>query len=60
MTFKEFKNKHAGGYYLTAAEDIPGFYKKGSSMYGDCNDMVVDSWLYQPLNGIYSVRLKNA
>lgn len=58
MTFKEFKNQHSGGYYVTAAEDIAGFYKKGQSIYGDCDNMTVDSWLYQPLNGIYSVRLK--
>ena len=60
MTFKEFKQKYNGGYYLTAAENILGFYKKGQSMYGNCDDMIVDSWLYQPLNGIYSVRLKSA
>jgi len=57
MTFAEFKNQHKGGYYITASEDIIGFYKKGQSMYGDCDAMIVDNWLYQPLNGIYTVYL---
>jgi len=56
-TFKEFKQENKGGYRLIAAEDVPGFYKKGSSMYGDCDDMVVVDHLYQPLNGIYTVYL---
>lgn len=60
MTFKEFKKEKRGGYYITAAEDVPGFYKKGDSMYGNCDDMIVADWKYQPLNGIYSVTLKNA
>lgn len=59
MKFTEFKEKHSGGFYLYAAEDIPGFYKKGQAMYGNCDDMNVESWLYNPLNGIYTVRLKN-
>lgn len=59
MTLKTFKEKNGGGYCLRAAEDIPGFYKKGDAMYGDCDDMVVADWLYQPLNGIYTVYLKN-
>lgn len=58
MTFKDFKKTHKGGYYLYAAEDIKGFYKKGASMYGDCGDMAVVDYLYQPLNGIYTVYLK--
>ncbi|HCC34090.1 MAG TPA: hypothetical protein DEQ02_00025 [Ruminococcaceae bacterium] len=59
MTFKKFKKEHKGGFRPIAAEDIPGFYKKGSSMYGDCDDMIVVSHLYQSLNGIYTVYLKN-
>ena len=60
MTFGEFKEIYKGGYYLTASEDIKGFYKKGQSIYGDADNLIVDSWIYQPLNDIYSVRLKNA
>lgn len=60
MTFGEFKEKHTGGFVTVAAQDIPGFYKKGSSMYGNCDDMEVVYWLYQPLNGCYTVYLKNA
>lgn len=58
VTFKEFKEKNKGGYYCYAAEDIPGFYKKGNSIYGNCDDMIVADYLYQPLNGIYTVYLK--
>jgi hypothetical protein len=54
-----FVETHKGGFYIYAAEDIPGFYKKGSPMYGDCGEMIVADYLYQPLNGIYSVYLKN-
>ena len=60
MTFRKFKEENKGGYRLRAAEDVPGFYKKGDAMYGDCDDMVVSDWLYQPLNGVYTVFLKNA
>lgn len=60
MTFKDFKIKNKGGYYCYAAEDIPGFYKKGNSIYGNCDDMEVVDYLYQPLNGIYTVYLKGA
>lgn len=59
MTYKKFRDIYKGGYELTAAVDVLGFYKKGQSIYGNCDDMIVDSWLYNPLNGIYSVRLKN-
>jgi hypothetical protein len=51
MTFKEFKAKHPGGYYLRTAED------KKRSLYGDCDNLIVDDYLYQPLNGIYTVYL---
>jgi|GEM_PF-5973728 len=57
MTFKEFKETHDGGFYSVAAQDIAGLYKKGSSMYGDCDDMEVSDYFYQPLNGIYTVYL---
>lgn len=59
MTFRKFKEEHKGGYQLRAAEDVIGFYKKGDAMYGDCDDMVVSDWLYQPLNGVYTVFLKS-
>lgn len=59
MTFKKFKEKNGGGYVLKAAEDIPGFYRKGDSMYGNCDDLEVVNWLYQPLNGIFTVFLAN-
>lgn len=58
MTFKEFKNQHSGGYYTYAACDVPGFARKGDSLYGNCDDMGVENYLYQPLNGIYTVYLK--
>lgn len=58
MTFKEFKDKHNGGYYIQASEDISGFCKKGEAMYGNCDDMIVVDYLYNPLNGIYTVKLK--
>jgi hypothetical protein len=58
MTFKEFREENKGGYRTYAAEDIPGFYKKGASMYGDCDNMIVVDYLYQPLNGIFTVYLK--
>lgn len=60
MIFKDFKEKNKGGYYCYAAEDIPGFYKKGNAIYGDCDGMEVVDYLYQPLNGIYTVYLKEA
>ncbi len=59
MTLKEFKATNGGGYVKVAAEDIPGFYNKGQRMYGDCDDMIIADWLYQPLNGVYTVFLKN-
>lgn len=54
MTFMDFKAKNGGGYYLKAAEDILGFCS-----YGNCDDMIVVDYLYNPLNGIYTVYLKN-
>lgn len=57
-TVKDFMSTHDGGFYLVAAEDVPGFYKKGDSCYGDCKDMLVVKWLYQPLNGIYTLYIK--
>lgn len=60
LTFKKFQEQHKGGYYIKAAEDIKGFAKKGQSLYGDCDNLIVEDWLYQPLNGIYTVFLKNA
>lgn len=59
MTFKLFKQVYNGGYHKCAAEDVPGFCHKGDTLYGDCDDMIVVKWLYQPLNGIYTVYLKN-
>ena len=60
MTFREFKQTNKGGYRLRAAEEIPGFARKGDALYGDCDDMIVADWLYQPLNGVYTVYLKCA
>lgn len=59
MTYREFKEtvSNRGGFVTVAAEDIPGFYRKGDHMYGDCDRMIVSEWLYQPLNGIYTVFL---
>lgn len=59
MTLKEFKEANGGGIVKVAAEDIKGFCRKGQRMYGDCDDMIVADWLYQPLNGVYTVFLKN-
>lgn len=58
MNFKQFKEIYKGGYALIAAEDIPGFAKKGNGLYGNCDDMQVVNWRYQPLNGIYTVYLR--
>jgi hypothetical protein len=55
MSFKEFKESHRGGYILIAGENIPGFYQKGDSMYGDCDRMTVADW--QPLGAGYTVFL---
>lgn len=59
MKYGEFKKVYNGGHKLRAAEDIPGFVRKGHALYGNCDDMIVVDWLYQPLNGIYTVFLKN-
>lgn len=59
MTFKQFKERNRGGYVICAAEDIPGFAKKGRHLYGNCDDLIVVDYLYQPLNGIYTVFLAN-
>ena len=59
MTYKEFKSRCACGCIAVAAEDIPGFAKKGASLYGDCDDLsVVRQSLEQEL-GIYTVFLAN-
>lgn len=50
MTLKEFQAKHPGGYYLRAAEDK-------RALYGDCDNLIVADYLYQPLSGIYTVYL---
>lgn len=56
-TFGGFKEANKGGYALRAAEDILGFAKKGQTLYGNCDDLVVVDYRYQPLNGIYTVYL---
>ncbi len=48
MTFKEFKKQNPGGYICVAAEDIPGFTKKGGSLYGDCDDLIVVKQSFEP------------
>ena len=58
MTFKEFKEQNKGGYALYAAEDIAGFVGKGKSLYGNCDDLTVADYQYQPLNGVYTVYLR--
>ena len=60
MTFGDFKKTHKGGYMKYAADDIAGFARKGGSLYGNCDDMVVANYQYQPLNGVYTVYLKNS
>lgn len=57
ITVKQFMSENKGGFYLYAAEDIPGFCKKGESIYGNADNMEVVGWLYQPLNGIYSLNV---
>jgi len=59
QTVKQFRETHEGGYYLVCSEDIPGFAKKGWGIYGNCDDMIVDHYLYQPLNGIYTLFIRN-
>lgn len=51
MTLKEFKANHDGGFYLRDADD------RGKSLYGDCDNMILVDYLYNPLNGIYTVYL---
>ena len=58
MTFAEFKKAYMGGYVLVAAGDVPGFYRKGQSMYGNCDSMIVSDWLYIQPDGVYIVYLK--
>ena len=58
ISFRTFKERYNNEYCVYAAEDVPGFYEKGDTMYGDCDDMVVDSYIYQPLTGVYTVYLK--
>lgn len=63
MTFAEFRAVCGSvykdvGFVLVAAEDIPGFYKKGMHMYGNCDDMIVDRWLYEPITNVCTVSLK--
>lgn len=57
VTFKQFKKQNPGGYICVAAEDIPGFAKKGSSLYGDCDDLVVLHYTHLAELGIYTVYL---
>lgn len=61
MTYKKFKKAHKGSVFVAiAAEYIPGgFARKGDSLYGDCNDMIVTGWQYQSWNDLYTVYLKN-
>lgn len=59
MTFCQFKQQEKGGYIKVAAEDIPGFARKGMSLYGNCDDMIVIDWKLDPLIGIYTVYLAN-
>lgn len=57
VTFKAFKEMYRGGYYTRAAEDIPGFARKGHSLYGDCDDMLVVGFTYHPGIVVYTVYL---
>ena len=51
-TFKEFKKEVGNaGFYVYDWET-----KK--SLYGNCDNEIVVDYLYQPLNGIYTVYLK--
>lgn len=59
MTFKQFKEQNPGGYLCVAAEDIPGFTKKGGSLYGNCDDLIVVKQSFEPELGIYTVYLVN-
>lgn len=59
MTFKEFKSHCPCGCIPVAAEDIPGFAKKGGSLYGNCDDLIVTSQTFEPELGIYTVHLSN-
>ena len=54
MTVKEFKESHDGGFYIYLKNAKPG----DAPIWGDCDEMTVDRWLYQPLNGIYSLFVK--
>lgn len=43
ITYGEFTKlfPEGTGFIREAGEDIPGFYKKGSSVYGNCDDLIV-------------------
>jgi len=60
MTFKKFKEDYPGSYFIRAAEDIPGFCKKGMPIYGYCDNCIVDNWLLHLTGAIYTVFLKSA
>lgn len=62
MKFKEFKDKNFGCYCLVAVEnDLENgiFIGDRLSLLSNCDDMLVVDYLYQPLNGRYTVYLKN-
>lgn len=53
MTFNEFKDllTDHNGFYLRDARD------RKKSLYGDCGNLAVADYQYNPLNGIYTVYL---
>lgn len=59
MTFKDFKESISNGASVEkiAGEDMPGFYKRGSSMYGDTDDLYVSAYTYIPRINHYVVEL---
>lgn len=65
ITFKRFKELNKGGYIKRAVGDVPRCGENGEfiwprDLYGNCDDMVVVDFLYQPLNGIYTVYLSDS
>lgn len=55
LTLKEFKEKNGGGYTC-----VPENRKRFERLTGNCNDMIVVDYLYNPLNGVYTVYLRES
>lgn len=59
MKVKEFMESTEGGYVLIAdrdfSTDYSGEYKEGDEIYFCYEELTVIRYLYQPLNGMYTL-----